>query len=438
MAGDCPVLGPHDPLVRGLLGTVDCNVQTLVHGGYAALFQPNSTFSELLTAILTIYVALIGYQLLLGRSRLGVGDFALSAAKIGAVLALATQWGTYQAIVYDTLFHGPEQLATSVLDGMQPQGSEFRGNVFVGLQRAFDDLSAGASAFAQHGAAAASTTPTAPIPGQPTTVPGVPTPTGPTPSTTAAQVGGLLSGDSFGAAMLAGTAAVLLISTLGVLLAAKIVLGVLLGLGPIFIALFLFGSTRGVFEGWLRASLAFAFAPLMATLLTGVALTMLEPSLVEMEALRDQGVFQLEPVYTVTLLVLVFAGVSVGMLVASGVVASGFRLPGRQARGSAQATGEGRADEVQTAAVLPRAARVAAATSAQDRRDAMIFASESTGRPAGERRITVGATPSAATARATPGGDIPPETRLGQGARRTASPRAPRTPGSRAAGARMA
>jgi type IV secretion system protein VirB6 len=242
MAGACPALTPQDPLVRGLLGVVDCNVQTLAHGGYAALFGPSAAFGGVLTAALVIYVALIGYRLMLGRSAMGVGDFALTAVKLGAVLALATQWATYQAVVYDTLFHGPEQIATAVLDGMQPQGSQFRGNVFVGLQRAFDDLSAGAGSYANHtpqigatqsgpaalaAAAAASTTPT-----------------------TGQQLGGLLSADSFGALLLVGTAAVLLISTLGVLLAAKIVLAVLLGIGPIFIALFLFDATRGLFEGF--------------------------------------------------------------------------------------------------------------------------------------------------------------------------------------------
>ena len=437
MAGACPALGPHDPLVSGLLGTVDCNVQTLVHGGYTALFQPSSAFSEVLTAALTVYVALIGYRLLLGRSRMGVGDFALSAAKIGAVLALATQWATYQSVVYDTLFHGPEQLATAVLDGMQPRGSQFRGNVFVGLQRAFDDLSAGASSFSKHASdtAAAATTPTG---AAPVVIPGLPAPVAaaPVPTTTAAQAAGLLSGDSFGAAMLAATAALLLVSTLGVLLAAKIVLAVLLGLGPIFIALFLFDATRGVFEGWLRAALCFAFAPLMATLLTGVSLTMLEPSLVEMEALRAQGVYALEPVFTVTLLVLVFAAVALGMLVASGIVAAGLRLPARREAAPGAVQGETRIALGQALAALPRAERVAAAAAAQERRDATIFAaSTAASETAAERRVTV-ASSAAATRSVT--ADIPAEARLGQGPRRTASPRAPRDPAIRATGARTA
>ena len=71
----------------------------------------------------------------------------------------------------------------------------------------------------------------------------------------------------------------MLFTTLGVVLAAKIVLGLLLALGPVFVAFLLFDSTRGVFEGWLRAALAFAFMPLFATLALVLQLTLLEPYL---------------------------------------------------------------------------------------------------------------------------------------------------------------
>ena len=64
--GSCPAPSPDDPLVRSLLGTVDCNVRDLVHTGYTAIFQPGSAISGLLTALLTIYVAIMGYRLLLG------------------------------------------------------------------------------------------------------------------------------------------------------------------------------------------------------------------------------------------------------------------------------------------------------------------------------------------------------------------------------------
>jgi len=337
MAGTCPVLGPDDPLVRALLGVVDCNVRELVHSGYMTIFQPNGALASLLTALLTIYVALIGYRLLIGHTQLRVSDFALNAVKLGAVLALATQWDTYQALVYGLLFRGPEQLASSVLTGLQPDSSMFHGDVFDGLQVAFDDLSEFGSGYATHAPAASAAAP-------------------------------LLGGAGMGALLLNSSASILLLSTLGMLLAAKIVLGFLLAVGPIFMALLLFESTRGVFEGWLRASLAFAFAPLAITLLLGVSLTMLEPPLLQLEELQKQHIYTLGPVYSVATLILVFAAVSVASLVAAGIMASGFRLPRRRTDVIMEIAPAPSARMELPVADQPRAARLADALVALDRR----------------------------------------------------------------------
>ena len=117
---------------------------------------------------------------------------------LGAVLALATQWDTYQAVVYRLLFDGPRQLAAVLLFGIQPNQSSFRGDVFDGLQRAFDDLTGFANGYAAHSAPNANP---------------------------------LLGGTGLGALLLTAAGSTLLLSTLGVILACKIVLGLLLGLG---------------------------------------------------------------------------------------------------------------------------------------------------------------------------------------------------------------
>ena len=396
MAGACLAPGPEDPLVRGLLGVVDCNVRGLVHSGYMAIFQPNSPFAELMTAMLTLYVAFIGYRLLIGRTELRVSDFAFNAVKLGAVLALATQWDTYQTLVYGFLFDGPQQLAAAMLTNVQPDSSIFRGDVFNGLQVAFDDLSGFGVGYASHAPAAASP---------------------------------LLGGAGLGAMLLNSSASILLLSSLGVLLATKIVLGLLLAVGPIFIALLLFDSTRGVFEGWLRASLAFAVAPLATTLLLGVALTMLEPALLQMEELQKQHIYTLGPVYSVMTLVLVFAGVSAGALVAGGMIAMGFRLPSMRNDERGRQPVNNVPGVAPTIIAQPRAARVAAAATALDRRDTFhAFVSETN---TTDRRSTVAAGPDRGQrAMAEP-------VRLGEQRRRTAAPKTTR-PSAPAPSARSA
>jgi len=345
MAGSCPAPSPDDPLVHSLLGVVDCNVRDLVHTGYMAIFQPGSAISGLLTALLTIYVAIMGYRLLLGQTELRVSDFALNAVKLGVVIALATQWDTYQTVVYNLLFRGPEQLAGMIAAAVHPDSALIHGDVFDGLQTAFDELSGFGAGYAAHSPPSASP---------------------------------MLGGAGFAALLLTSSASILLLSTLGVLLIAKIVLGLLLAVGPLFIGLFLFDSTRGVFEGWLRACFAFAFAPLAITVLLGIALTMLEPSLIQMDDLQKQHIYELAPAYSVMTLILVFAGVSAGALIAGGVVALGFRLPRRAHFGAAPALTTATPQRAGPIVLgQTRAGRVAAAATALDRRDTTSLVSES-------------------------------------------------------------
>ena len=387
MASFCPAPEPDAPLVRSLLGVVDCNTQQMVHAGYVALFRGSGGFSDILTVILTLYIAFIGYGLMLGRSQLRVTDFALTALKIGVVLALATQWDTYQALVYRFLFDGPRQLAAVMVSSIQPDQSAFRGDVFDGLQRAFDDLSGAANAYSAHS-------------------PGLASP--------------LLGGTGFGAIMLTMGASILLLSSLGVLLAAKIVLGLLLAVGPLFIALALFDSTRGLFEGWLRASFAFAFAPLATTLLLCVALNMLEPSLLQIEELRKHGVFVLGPIYSVMTLILVFAGVSFGAILAGGMIATGLRLPSRNSLAPSIEPVTPTHQTISNTTDQSRATRIAAAAAAMERREITIPGSFMTASISDRRTEIIGGLRASETFS---GRDQP---RLGQATRRTVRPRTPR------------
>ncbi len=408
MAGLCPAPGPDDPLVRSLLGTVDCNVQELVHSGYSSLFQPSGAFASVLTILMTLYVALIGYQLLLGRSQLNISDFALTAVKLGAVIALATQWGAYQTLVYHFLFYGPQQIADVILHGFGASGSAYGGDVFDGLQRAFIDL----TSFSPAAPAGA----TAPVIGGALNAAG---------AAGGGALAGLLSKSGFDSLLLLGSAVVLLVSSLGILLASKIVLGMLLALGPIFIAMLLFDSTRGVFEGWLRASLAFAFVPLAVTLMLGVALTMLEPSLEQIEAMRDSNTYVPGVAFGVMVLVMVFAGVAIGIVGAAAAIASGLRLPRLRAAPAARVEASP-VSIVRNAPPPPaRATRTVAAVAAQERRDAVLFDRAASNAPAsgggGERRTSIATTVERVTR------EPAVEARLGQTARRTATPRAARS-----------
>jgi type IV secretion system protein VirB6 len=133
MAILCATPPPDIGMVQGLLTSVDCNVRGLTEAGYGALATGNSPMAAILTLMLTLYIAFIGYGLLIGRTPLRVGDVTISALKIGGILALATSWPTYQQLVFETLFHGPEQFAAGMMGSIEPSGSDQIGP-FAGLQ----------------------------------------------------------------------------------------------------------------------------------------------------------------------------------------------------------------------------------------------------------------------------------------------------------------
>lgn len=330
------------PLVQGLLGSVDCNVQTMSASAYSALSGPNSQVGLALTALLTIYIAVLGLRLMMGLAPLRVGDITLTALKIGVVLALATNWPAYQTLVFDTLFLGPERLAGDMINAVQPADSLLRGNPFDALQYVYDQLQAASTYFAR------------------TAGPGVSPLTG---------------GAPFAAFSLNAASNLMLLSSVGVVLAAKVVLAMLLALGPVFVGLLLFDGTRGVFEGWLRASLALAFAPLFAALGLVVQLVLVEPHLVALVQMLTTQQPNLPAATAVLLLSLIGAGVSLAGLVGAAVIALGFKLPARAAAAPERAANFTGSSATAPLAMQPRAEAVAAAAMAMDRRDLRLIES---------------------------------------------------------------
>lgn len=342
----CPVPPPETGLVQGLLYSVDCNTQGLVQSAYGVLAEPGGVVAVALTSALTIYVALLGLQLMLGRAPLNIGELTMTMLKIGVVLVLATSWPTYQQLVFDTLFRGPEQLGAMMLRSIQPEGSVFIGNPFDGLQLAYDQLTRGAAFYASKAAPTAS-----PFTG----------------------------GPAFAAFALNSAGVLMLMGTLGLMLAAKIALALLLALGPVFAGFLLFDSTRGLFEGWLRASISLALVPLLATMTLVVQLTLMEPLLIRMIELRGQGIVDLAPPTAAFLLTLIVGGVALAILAAIGFIASGLRIGGAGSAGRAAETRPLAAPATQAAAptamrpvqleMQPRAQAVAAAAASLERRD---------------------------------------------------------------------
>lgn len=313
MIGSCPAIDA-GALATDVLASADCLIANQVQQGYASLLAPGGTFTAALTVALTIYVAIFGYRLILGHSSLTLGEVVPHFIKIGIVFALATSWPAYQTLVFETLFHGPEQVADVIVRQAAGPGAA-SGDVLSALQVVFTRLTdAAGDAWAQTPPPVAATA----------VVPGVAF-AAPAPAAAALPQ---LGAPQFVAALYWVCALVLMAASVGVLLVVRIVLALLLMVGPVFVAFALFRTTRGLAEGWLRATVKFALVPLFALPLIAVAVSVLGPLVASLGEVPVAGVRD-SPALLILLVVLVFAAVMVQAARLGGGIASGIRLPRR-------------------------------------------------------------------------------------------------------------
>ncbi|WP_137861711.1 MULTISPECIES: type IV secretion system protein [unclassified Sphingomonas] len=382
--------------LQSVLDFVDCQAQTIGAAGYEAAAAPGSPLSLLLTGFVTLFVAFYGYRLLFGDTP-GIRETVLALVKVGIVLALATSWGAYRTLAYEVAMHGPAELASSAGAPAGLPGAT--GGLAERLQQvdnaliALNGLGTGPNGIATRARTDAN--------GQPVAV----TEANPEPA-------------SIVGPFALGTARVtFLTATIAAYASVRLVAGLLLALGPLFIALLLFEGTRSLFEGWVRGLVAAILGAVAVTILLGVELALLEPWLATLLARRQAGL----PIGGATSELLV-TSLAFGLAMLAGLgmaarVAIAFRLGALWRRLAAHvATTTVNTDRTSSPATLParqppaehqsRAVAVAEAVARIQRQEAVLA-----GTAAGPAR-----TPGATSLRDTP---VAAPTPLGQTHRRT-------------------
>ena len=314
---NCVAINPNAGSAETILSSVDCYIQSTAQAGYANLLGQGSVFSVALTLALTLYVAIIGYRLIFGRSTLNMSEMMPRMVMIGAVLALTSNWATYQVLVYDVLTDGPQEIVRAV----NPADGDARG-----ITERIDVLSGSmvdlADAWTEFDAR-----PDQMLPGDATAL---------APDALPATVSGITAfvtpKDSLGPNMLLFSALLLVLASAGVLVVAKIILGLLLMLGPIFAVLGLFTSTRGLTLGWGRAAVLMALVPVMAMMTSAGAAAVLEPVLTQMYVSAGQGVFSLRAALAILVIVLIMVAVSMQLFRIGRTIVSGWTLSFGQQR----------------------------------------------------------------------------------------------------------
>jgi type IV secretion system protein VirB6 len=290
----CPAVPPASGFIGSMTAYIDCQAQVLGSGSWQALAAPGSTLTIVLTGFLTIFIALIGYNLLLGRS-MTVRSGTLAFVKIGAVFALATSWPAYRTLVYDLVTDGPSQLVSEIGPAAGVVGSD--GTLTQRLDLADQTL----TQLAVLG-------PGPPVPNSEAQV--APPPFG-----------------GFDAFALGGSKILFELTAIAGLGIVRIVAGLMLALGPFFIAFLMFDATRSLFEGWIRVLAGAALAAIGVSIALGLELAFIEPWLSEVLARRMAG--EALPTVASELFVIasVFSMIVAAALYASARVARAFRLP---------------------------------------------------------------------------------------------------------------
>ena len=286
---------PTEPFgfIGSISASIDCQADMFGSGAIAALAAPGSSLSLVLTGVLTIFVALIGYNMLFGRG-LDIRSGMMAMVKSGAVLALATSWPVYHTLVYDVATQAPGQIVAEI-----GRPSSLPGSDGTLIQR-LDLVDVALQQLIVMG------------PGEPRIEPAAFTP----PPATAA----------FNAQALGGARILFLLSALVGIASVRIVAALMLALGPYFIAFLLFENTRGLLEGWIRVIAGATIGAIGVAVALAFELGVIEPWLSTVLARRHGG--EALPAAPTELLVItaLFALVVVATLVASARLAAAFRL----------------------------------------------------------------------------------------------------------------
>lgn len=294
MTDACAAANQASGFIGSMTGYLDCQSQTLGLGAWAALASPGSSLALLLSGLLTIFIALIGYNLLLG-STLNLREMTISFVKIGAVFALATSWPSYRTVVYDLVTNGPDQLVAEIGPRAGVAGSD--GSLIQRLDNAdwalvqLSNLGAGQARPEDY---------------------------------QQVQASPFIGFDSFA---LGGSRILFLMSAIAGLGIVRLVAGLLLALGPFFIAFFLFDGTRSLFEGWIRVLGGAALSSVAVSVVLGMELGLAEPWLGAVLARRMAG--EALPAVPTELFAIVglFAIALIASIYASMRLVGAFRLP---------------------------------------------------------------------------------------------------------------
>lgn len=303
----CNGLSQSGAFVTGMMNSIECHAQTIGDGAYGMFLSQNQSSALIITGALTIFVALFGYRLMLGGA-LTLRETVVSFVKIGMILTLASSWISYRTLVYNVVMHEPANLVSKIGGYSKLPGAN--SNLDKWLQvvdnRIVDFSFLGPGNY------------------EPSALQkSFPTPKGANSLNAAAGFWDPLHEES----LILKARSIFLISSIGAFAIVRLIAGLFVALGPIFIAFMFFESTIGLFVGWIRVLVATIIGAFATSIILGVELSIIYPWL--QNILNSRVASQSVSTAPTELLVIVsvFALAVLGSLIASVAFSTGFKLP---------------------------------------------------------------------------------------------------------------
>jgi type IV secretion system protein VirB6 len=197
----------------------------------------------LLQLMLVAYVAYYGLQLFLGTARIGVSEIVGRIVRMMIILALVSSWANFNNLLYQWINDTPEDVGRAILAASGTGITEPTN----GLSQIWRTANQAASAFAEQS-------------GYFSILPSM-----------------------IGVLIMVG-AGIFIAVALAILILAKVMLWVLIGTAPIFIACMLFERTRGYGVGWFNQVLTYALIPLFIYVVASFLIAAMNPELTKIDA----------------------------------------------------------------------------------------------------------------------------------------------------------
>ena len=265
-------------------------LQRIEDSGTSFSEQAYSTVGQeilpLLELMLVAYVGYYGLQLFLGTARIGVSEIVGRIVRMMIILALVSSWANFNNLVYHWINDTPEDVGRAILAASGTGITE----PTSGLSQIWRTANQAGSAFAE-------------------------------------QSGFFSILPSMVGVLVMVGAGIFIAVALAILILAKVMLWVLIGTAPVFIACMLFEKTRGYGVGWFNQVLTYALIPLFIYVVAAFLIAAMNPELTKIDVASGSRTLTLADIAGFMLLCAAGAFVmlyvqSIGQGIAGGVSAS--------------------------------------------------------------------------------------------------------------------